>query len=230
MVLINGFYGSSSPSATGIRSYRVPGTNTILPVKAEIAPLLIGFAKEFHQKVEPLHDGWSWGYAFRDVRGSSSPSFHSAGLAIDLNAPRHPLGRVGTFNSKQRATIHALAKKYGLRWGGDYTTRKDEMHFEVILPRAQALALVKRLQSPPSPGGLPYFKTGSRLPLHYGNRGTDVRDVQHAMNILGNRLTENGYFDRTLENTIKKFQSNRGMPVTGIVDAATLAKIREAIH
>lgn len=232
MVYINGFYGSSSPGATGIRSYRVPGTTIILPVKGEIAALLIGFAKEFHQKVEPLHSGWCWGYAFRDVRGSTSPSFHSAGLAIDLNAPKHPLGHSGTFNARQRATINSLCHKYGLRWGGNYSGRKDEMHFEVILNRTQALALVKRLQAPAKPptSGLPYFKTGSRLPLHFGNRGTDVRDIQHAMNLLGNRLPENGYFDHALENTIKKFQSNRGMKPTGIVDALTLQKIREAIH
>jgi hypothetical protein len=230
MVYINGFYGSSSPSATGIKSFRVGTTGVILPVKAEVAPLLIGFAKEFHTKVEPLHVGWCWGYAFRDVRGSSSPSFHSAGLAIDLNAPNHPLGRVGTFNARQRATINALCAKYGLRWGGNYTYRKDEMHFEVILNRTDALALVRRLQAPPKPSGLPYFKTGSRLPIHYGNRGTDVRDIQHAMNILGNHLVEDGYFGAVLEYTIKKFQANRYMKITGYVDAITLQRIREAIH
>jgi hypothetical protein len=151
MPSINGFSVSSRPSAIGVRNVLVPGTSVRLPVRGEVAPLLIGLAKEFNEKVERLRPGWNWGYAYRAVRGLSKPSFHAAGVAIDLNAPRHPLGKRNTFTPAQRAMCRALAKKYGCRWGGDYRLRKDEMHFEVILPRAQALALVRRLQSPARP-------------------------------------------------------------------------------
>lgn len=155
MASINGFAISSNKSAIGIKTYKVPGTTTSLPVRSEIAPLLIGLAAEFHRKVEPLHKGWCWGYAYRAVRGASKPSFHAGGLAIDLNAPRHPLGKRNTFNAKQRATCRALAKKYGCRWGGDYTGRKDEMHFEVIVPRARAVSMARALQrKSASPGKL----------------------------------------------------------------------------
>jgi hypothetical protein len=41
--------------------------------------------------------------------------------------------------------IQALAKKYGLRWGGDYRGRKDEMHFEVIVTQEQAKKLAVKL-------------------------------------------------------------------------------------
>jgi hypothetical protein len=41
--------------------------------------------------------------------------------------------------------IRALAKKYGLKWGGDYVNRKDEMHFEVIITPAKAAELIKKL-------------------------------------------------------------------------------------
>jgi hypothetical protein len=41
--------------------------------------------------------------------------------------------------------IQALAKKYGLRWGGDYRGRKDEMHFEVIVTKKQAKKLAVKL-------------------------------------------------------------------------------------
>lgn len=142
---INGFTVGTR-KGIGIKTYRVPGTTVALPVRAIIAPLLIGFAREFHQKVERLRKGWCWGYAARSIRGSKRPSFHWAGIAIDLNAPKHPLGRAGTFNAAQRKTINELIKKYGLRWGGNYRRRKDDMHFEVILPRAEAVALAKRIQ------------------------------------------------------------------------------------
>jgi hypothetical protein len=42
--------------------------------------------------------------------------------------------------------IRALAKKYGLRWGGDYRTRQDEMHFEIAVSPAAAIKLIKRLE------------------------------------------------------------------------------------
>jgi hypothetical protein len=41
--------------------------------------------------------------------------------------------------------IRALAKKYGLTWGGDYRNRKDEMHFEVSISQEKAIALAKKL-------------------------------------------------------------------------------------
>lgn len=142
---INGFPVGPA-KRIGVKSYRVPGTTVALSVRASIAPLLIGFARDFHKQVEPLRKGTCWGHAHRKIRGSGKWSFHAAGIAIDLNAPKHPLGRSGTFSRSQRATINALIKKYGLRWGGNYKGRKDEMHFEVILPREQAEARAKQLQ------------------------------------------------------------------------------------
>jgi hypothetical protein len=38
-----------------------------------------------------------------------------------------------------------LAKKYGLKWGGDYRNRKDEMHFEIELSEAKVAALIGSL-------------------------------------------------------------------------------------
>jgi hypothetical protein len=41
--------------------------------------------------------------------------------------------------------LRALVRKYGLRWGGDYSGRKDEMHFEVNINAVKATALIKKL-------------------------------------------------------------------------------------
>jgi hypothetical protein len=41
--------------------------------------------------------------------------------------------------------IRALAKKYGLKWGGDYVNRKDEMHFEVTITPDKAKQLITKL-------------------------------------------------------------------------------------
>jgi hypothetical protein len=71
-------------------------------------------------------------------------SNHASGTAIDLNATKHPLGKIGTFDAAKVPMIRALAKKYGLTWGGDWT-RKDEMHFEIALSPEKVRALITKL-------------------------------------------------------------------------------------
>jgi hypothetical protein len=110
--------------------------------------LLVGFAAEFHALIEPIDEGAldEWGYAFRMVRGSTDRlSCHSSGTAIDLNATKHPLAAVGTFPADKVPMLRALAKKYGLTWGGDYRNRKDEMHFEVNVNPQKAAKLIAKL-------------------------------------------------------------------------------------
>jgi hypothetical protein len=81
------------------------------------------------------------------VRGTTDKlSNHSSGTAIDLNATKHALGKVGTFDEAKVPMIRALAKKYGLTWGGDYRNRKDEMHFEIAISQEKAIALAKKLE------------------------------------------------------------------------------------
>jgi len=144
----NGWTASKDPAEIDVKSYLVPGSKIKLRCASACAPLLITFAAEFHAHIEPIDVGTldDWGYAFRNIRGSADKlSNHSSGTAIDLNAPKHPLGQSGTFNPMQIVLIQALCKKYGLRWGGDYKNRKDEMHFEIDLTPEKASALITKL-------------------------------------------------------------------------------------
>lgn len=144
----NGWPASKDPAEIGIQSYTVPGTNIKLRCAEAVAPLLIGFSGEFHALIEPINEGGldDWGYAFRMVRGSTDRlSCHSSGTAIDLNAIQHPLGAIGTFPADKVPMIRALAKKYGLAWGGDYRNRKDEMHFEINVNAEKAAKLITKL-------------------------------------------------------------------------------------
>ena len=144
----NGWKASKDPAEIDIKSYLVPGTKIKLRCASACAPLLIGFAAEFHKLIEPIDEGAldDWGYAFRPIRGQTEKlSNHSSGTAIDLNAPKHPLNAIGTFPPEKVPMIKALAKKYGLRWGGDYLHRKDEMHFEIDLTPSRVEALITKL-------------------------------------------------------------------------------------
>ena len=144
----NGWKASKDPAEIDIKSYLVPGTKVKLRCASACAPLLIGFAAEFHKLIEPIDEGAldDWGYAFRPIRGQTEKlSNHSSGTAIDLNAPKHALGLIGTFPPEKVPMIRALSKKYGLRWGGDYQNRKDEMHWEIDLTPEKASALIIKL-------------------------------------------------------------------------------------
>jgi hypothetical protein len=144
----NGWPASKDQAEIDIQTYLVPGTERKLRCASAVAPLLIGFASEFHQLIEPIDAGTfdDWGYAYRMVRGNPTKlSCHSSGTAIDLNATQHPLGKAGTFSHEKVPMIQALAKKYGLTWGGDYKNRKDEMHFEISISAAKAAALITKL-------------------------------------------------------------------------------------
>ena len=143
----NGWPASKNQAEIGIKSYKVEGTSLKLRCAEKVEPLLLNFAKEFNELIEPLEGGAldDWGYCYRDVRGVPGKlSNHSSGTAIDLNATKHPLGKVGTFDAAKVPMIRALAKKYGLTWGGDWT-RKDEMHFEIALSPEKVRALIIKL-------------------------------------------------------------------------------------
>jgi hypothetical protein len=144
----NGYPASKNPADINIKSYPVKGTDRKLRCAESVGPLLAAFAAEFHQLIEPIDEGVfdDWGYAYRMVRGNATKlSCHSSGTAIDLNATRHALGKVGTFPAEKVPMIRALAKKYGLKWGGDYVNRKDEMHFEVEISSIKAQTLIIKL-------------------------------------------------------------------------------------
>lgn len=209
---INGF-STCNATARGA-AFRVEGTTRYLQVRREIAPLLLGFAAEFHRLVEPIDRGTrdDWGYACRRVRGRTNVSFHAAGIAIDLGALKHPLGVRNTFTPRQRATIRVLCEKYGLRWGGDFN-RPDEMHFEVILPRGEALALVKKLQAERdaehaarTPRAVP------RLPkIRFGADNSDVVLLQQRLAKLGfNPGSTDGIYGKKTRAAVSAFQKSLG--------------------
>ncbi len=144
----NGYPASKDPAEIKIKSYSVRGTDRKLRCAESVGPLLAAFAADFHELIEPIDEGTfdDWGYAFRMVRGSTDRlSCHSSGTAIDLNATKHPLGKAGTFPAEKIPMLRALAKKYGLKWGGDFKSRPDDMHLEVEVSATKAKELIKKL-------------------------------------------------------------------------------------
>ena len=144
----NGWPASKDQAAIKIKSFPIKGTDIKIRCNELAGVILAAFAAEFHTQVEPIDKGEldDWGYNYRPVRGTTDKlSNHSSGTAIDLNATKHPLGKEHTFTGVQEVKLKALVKKYGLRWGGSYKTRKDEMHFEVIETPEQVKLRINKL-------------------------------------------------------------------------------------
>lgn len=138
--------------------------------------------QRFNAEVEPINPAHSWGWAYRPIRGATRLSNHASGTAVDFNAPAHPLGKSDTFSKEQVKAIRRILDDLGgvVRWGGDYSGRKDEMHFEIVGSPAQVDRVAARLLNPePTPAVVPASTpSGPTIP----NTEDDMRDlfiIQH---------------------------------------------------
>jgi len=69
-------------------------------------------------------------------------------------------------------------------------------------------------------------KTASHPTLKRGSKGAAVKQLQKKLNSVGRyRLLVNGNFDAKMTSDVKKYQKRVGLPSTGVVNAATWAKL-----
>lgn len=147
----NGWVASADRAAIGVSPFIVRGVSFPGGVKAgAVATVLNYVVAKFDTHVEHLVSDWCWGHHYRTVTGGGAVSNHGSGTAVDINAPRHPYGARGTFGGAQRAAIHSILDEVSnvVRWGGDYTSTPDEMHFEINAGVAAVTTVANRLRTP----------------------------------------------------------------------------------
>lgn len=66
-------------------------------------------------------------FNIRAVRGRSSPSTHSYGLAIDIDARTNPMSKL--LRTDLPGEFVRCFTDQSFSWGGDFHSRKDPMHF-----------------------------------------------------------------------------------------------------
>jgi len=110
---------------------RAARSGTSFTVHELIAPIIKYLIDETERRGYLLDHGHGdqnddWSYANRPIRGKRTPSNHSWGLAVDIDATQFPMG------SKKRLPqwIVDLWKAHGFDYGGDWKGRADPMHFE----------------------------------------------------------------------------------------------------
>jgi peptidoglycan hydrolase-like protein with peptidoglycan-binding domain len=229
----NGWSAGTPAQIGGLDTGYVPGTKVKLPQgvrKGDVATVLNYVAAQFHLHVEPLHAGWCWGYNYRKIEGSSSLSNHASGTAIDFNAPNHPMGARVTFSTAKVTAIRKiLAYCDGVvRWGGDYSGRKDEMHFEIVKNAAAVAKLAKKIKTgsvtkPSTPAVTGTLCKGKLRPeLRRGAKGEHVLFLQKMIGAKAD-----GDFGPATESRVRWYQQMRGLGVDGVVGPRTWAQINK---
>lgn len=131
-----------------IRDVRVP--NGVLA--GDVAYIARWHVAQYDRRVERLKAGQCWGWFVKVIEGSKTISNHASGTAWDLNAPDNPMGTGTTkksMTSAQIAECHELENESDnvLRWGGDYVSRQDPMHWEIVGSRAAVRQFAAKLRA-----------------------------------------------------------------------------------
>lgn len=129
----NGWPASPDPNAIdAVWCEPVPGRR--FRVQAATVPLFAYLIRRFDAEVDGLLGGVldEWSYAYRVVRGGTELSNHASATAVDLNATKYPMGtRLMTDEQRRRVRWIVHDCRGQIRWGGEWSTRPDEMHFEI---------------------------------------------------------------------------------------------------
>lgn len=141
--------------ASQVKSWRVPvgkGNPRTIPLRRG-APgfILTHLISRFDEIIEDVNAGQldDWGYARRYVGGTRVWSEHAGGVAVDINATKHPQGIRHSFTDEQERRVRRMLRYRYLgrvRWGIDFPN-PDPMHFELkcTLMQARALAAILRV-------------------------------------------------------------------------------------
>jgi len=117
------------------------------------------FINELEKTPAPNHpNGYTiysiGGYNHRkSAAGSGAWSYHASGASIDINPRENPYS--SQFITDMPSNTSAIAAKYGLGWGGDWTSKKDTMHFSMASAERGSVKLKRN-------GVVPDPNTGSQ--------------------------------------------------------------------
>ena len=130
--------------------------------------------------------------------------------------------------------IGALKQSTALRKlnAGDYAGAADALTMWTKCRRKVLAGLVRRRKEERALFLTPVTqaKTGNTDLLRKGDTGAAVKLLQHRLNILGWRLTEDGIWGVQTDSAVRGYQYRAGLTVDGIVGAKTRAAlIRDAI-
>lgn len=226
---------SATPSL--IASYTVTGTQVRVALrKGDVSVVLLELMRRYNLEVESLRQKDTGGYNPRSIIGGGSRdlSNHASGTAVDLRWNDHPLGARGTFTAQERATITRILRDLGgvVRWGANYTGRKDEMHFEINASAAAIKRQADIIRARNSGKPVPASAKPKPLVTKNGLTVGQARTLQAEFNrqfpaYKDTPLSVDGDVGPHTIGAIKEFQRRTGLKADGIVGPNTRAKLRQ---
>lgn len=184
-----------------------------LPIHRDLADLVTILMDLTELGGYDIVPGWTWGYACRPIAGTSIPSNHSQGAAVDINAPTNPRRSDRRLVTNMPPWMVNLWKGHGFRWGGNFAW-PDAMHYEFMGTAAQARATAARIRAYLSAAGKPApAPPGTRpVPVDYpgavrlGDRSTAVRVWQQKFRERGYAIAVDGVFGPGTHSVVVDWQ------------------------
>lgn len=159
-----------------------------------------------------VDEGWDKKYRWEDLQtwnkrmiaGTSTPSNHSWPTAIDINPKYNPMRYDNKLITDIPYRVVEIFKRYGFKWGGEYRTVKDAMHFEYL--------------------GEPVKDYVGRRVLSLKDpymRGDDVKEAQTLLAYYGYDIKADGVFGAFTDACVRSFQASKMRIANGIIEAST---------
>ena len=225
----NGWTASKTPADFGGLTPLVVAGEPFSPgVRAgDVHTVFNHLVHQLHARVEPVvrpdwHQADDWGFAYRaNVNKPSQLSCHASATAIDWNATRHPNGKANTFTAAQVAEIRRILAELGgvIRWGGDFSGTKDDMHFEIRGTAAEVADVAARLRGAPSPGtAAPVLRPEDGDEVYEpGETGDVIRAWQGELWRIGIGVgVHDGIYGPATEGGTNRLQVAAGIKVDGV--------------
>ena len=156
-------------------------------------------------EIEENRPEWSWGWAVRAVRGQTSGySNHASATSIDYNAPAHPLGVSGTWSHAEKEKINNLLSDMNgvVRWGENYSGRKDGMHFEINKGMVATKLLARKIRRGKMPDQKPTWTPRKAHAVHFGRVQEQFLIAAGVQKGEIRRLNGVGLIQRALNNAL----------------------------
>lgn len=226
-------WGSGWPNCSPGKMAVAKGGGVSVRVRAELVPLVEILLDATVALGYKLKAGTTGGYNCRPIAGTSTPSNHSWGLAIDLNWSDNPMQR--TFKTDIPPRVVAMWEALGFYWGGRYQKTPDTMHMEFLYRPDDVPALVVKAKAylhvvpdpkpDPSDPDSQWHKAvnarpGARILERY-DRGTDVALLQRFLGVK----PADGDFGADTVSAVRRYQKMLGLGVDAVVGPKTWAPI-----